>query len=69
MPASNFGQLVSGVVHDSHIDFIPGKPVTPPGEVIDHISFPGDPSLQFGQAVSDFVHVLGNPFTNFDLLV
>lgn len=62
----NFGQLVSSVVQDNHI---PGNPITPPGHVIDQIAYPGDPSLHFGQAVSDFIHDLHNPVTNFDLLL
>jgi hypothetical protein len=65
----NFGQLVKAAAQDSHVDFVPGNPVTPPGLVIDHISYPGDPSLQFGQAVSEFVHELHNPFTTTDFLL
>ena len=64
----NFGQFVSSVTLDLG-NHIPGEPLTPPGAVIDHISFPGDPSLQFGQAVSEFIHDLHNPVTNFDLLL
>jgi hypothetical protein len=61
-----FGQLVSSATLDLS-NHIPGNPVTPPGEVIDHIAFPGDPSLQFGQAVSVFIHDLHNPLTDFVL--
>ena len=62
----NFGQLVSSVAQNHITDHIPGNPVIPPPEqVIDHIAFPGDPSLQFGQAVSEFIH---NPVTDFHLL-
>jgi hypothetical protein len=35
--------------------------------VIDHIAYPGDPSLQFGQAVSVFIHDPHNPLTDFVL--
>jgi len=62
----NFGQLVSiAAVQENHIDHVPGNPVTPPGMVIDQIAFPGDPSLHFGQAVSEFIH---NPVSDFHLL-
>ena len=61
-----FGQLVSSATLDLG-NHVPGNPVTPPGQVIDHISYPGDPSLQFGQAVSEFVHELHNPVTDFVL--
>ena len=66
MPNFNFGHLVSSAVVDNHI---PGNPITPPGQVIDQIAYPGDPSLHFGQAVSEFIHELHNPVTNFDLLL
>jgi hypothetical protein len=62
----NFGHLVSTIVQENHIDQIPGNPVMPVAQLIEH--YPGDPSLHFGQAVSDFVHDLHNPGTNFDLL-
>jgi hypothetical protein len=62
----DFGQLVSSVAQNNFIDHIPGNQVTPPPEqVIDHVAYPGDPSLQFGQAVSEFIH---NPVTDFHLL-
>lgn len=64
----NFGLFVSSVTQDLG-NHIPGNPITPVGEVIDHIAYPGDPSLQFGQAVSEFIHDLHNPVTNFDLLL
>jgi hypothetical protein len=61
-----FGQLVSSATLDLS-NHIPGNPVTPPGEVIHHIAYPGDPSLQFGQAVSVFIHDPHNPVTDFVL--
>jgi hypothetical protein len=66
MSNSNFGQFV---IVQENVGHIPGNPITPPGQVIDQIAYPGDPSLHFGQAVSEFIHNLHNPTTSVDLLL